>query len=139
MDLLDQVHLKLATHHSKLVAQSVSLTYGGFSIATNLMASEDKLHFIREGVWSTFPGALSTSMELPSSMLYLKLVNVPITAHDRLITPEIVLQQIAKAGPSVRDFGVLQTPPPLGHQGFTEVRHGYGLFEHLWLCQQCQG
>jgi hypothetical protein len=44
-------------------------------------------------------------------MSYLKLVDVPITANDRLITPEIVLQQIAKAGPSVRDFVVLQTLP----------------------------
>jgi hypothetical protein len=48
-DLLDQVCLKLTTHHSKLVAQSVSPAYGGFSIATDLVASEDELHFIREG------------------------------------------------------------------------------------------
>jgi hypothetical protein len=110
-DLLDQVRPKLATHCSKLVAQSVSPAYGGFSIATDLVASEDELRFIREGVRSAFPGATSTTTELPSSTSYLKLVDVPITANDRLITPEIVLQQIAKAGPSVRDFVVLQTPP----------------------------
>jgi hypothetical protein len=110
-DLLDQVRLKLTMHHSKLVAQSVSPAYGGFSIATDLVASEDELRFIREGVRSAFPGATSTTTELPSSTSYLKLVNVPITANDRLITPEIVLQQITKAGPSVRDFVVLQTPP----------------------------
>jgi hypothetical protein len=44
--LLDQVRLKLVTHRSKLVAQSVSLAYGGFSIATDLVALEDELRFI---------------------------------------------------------------------------------------------
>jgi hypothetical protein len=110
-DLLDQVRSKLALHRSRLVAQSVSLAYGGFSIATDVVASEDELRFVREGVRAALPGASSTATELPSSTSYLKLVDVPLTAGDKMITPEIIIQQIAKAGPLVRDHVVLQTPP----------------------------
>ena len=89
VDLLDQVRLKLAFHRSTLVAQTVSAAYGGFAVATDRVASEEELRFVREGVRSAFPEAQSTATELPSSTSYLKLVDVPYTADDKAITPEM--------------------------------------------------
>ena len=90
-------------------------------MATDRVASEEELRFIREGVRSAFPEAQSTATELPSSTSYLKLVDVPFTADDKAITPEIVMRQIARAGPSIRDYVVLQTPPRVVQIGRAHV------------------
>jgi hypothetical protein len=75
--VLVRIHTKLTQHHSALVAQSVSLAYGGFSISTDRVASDAEIGAIRDGVRDAYPTATRVKAALLTSTSYLKLVDVP--------------------------------------------------------------
>lgn len=112
-DVLCQVKDKLALHHSLLEAQAASEAYGGFSISTDRAATEAELSFVREAARATFPDSTRAEVVLPSSMLYLKLVDIPYYFNDKVITPEVVLSHLNGSG--LADLLVLSTPPWVVH------------------------
>jgi hypothetical protein len=107
--VLVRIRTKLTQHHSALVAQSVSLAYGGFSISTDCVASDTEIGAIRDGVREAYPAATRVEAALPTSTSYLKLVDVPRRIGESDVTPEMVVARIAGAGLS--DLVVLVTPP----------------------------
>jgi hypothetical protein len=107
-NLLDQIRTTLGLHHSQLVVHSVSLTSGGFSVVTGLVASGDDVSHILEATRVVFPAATSADAALPSSTSYLKLVDVPYVMNNKAIMPDGVLTHIACA--RVKDLVVLQGP-----------------------------
>jgi hypothetical protein len=102
-NLLDQIHITLGLHHSQLVVHSVSVTAGGFSVA-----SGDNVSHILEATRVVFPAVTSADAVLPSSTSYLKLVDVPYIMNDKAIMADGVLAHIAHA--RVKDLVIFQGP-----------------------------
>jgi hypothetical protein len=111
-ELLEVIRRLLSMCRSKLSAQSVSTAYGGYSIATDGVATSDDLQYIVQGATVVFPTECTVSADLPTSMSYLKLVDVlyfwPV-ATTTPVTVEAVLSQMAKA--SLKDDLILTGPP----------------------------
>jgi hypothetical protein len=89
--VLVRIRTKLTQHHLALVAQSVSLAYGGFSVSTDRVASDMEISAIRDGVCEAYPTATRVEAALPTSTSYLKLVNVPCRIGKSNVTPEMVI------------------------------------------------
>jgi hypothetical protein len=107
-NLLDPIHTTLSLHHSQLVVHSVSVTARGFSVATGLVVLWDNISHILEAMRVAFPAATNADAALPSSMSYLKLVDVPYIMNNKAITSDGILTHIAHTG--VKDLIVLQGP-----------------------------
>jgi hypothetical protein len=126
-ELLEAIRRSLSMRRSKLTAQSVSTAYGGYSIATDGVATSDDLQYIVQGATVVFPTECTVSADLPTSTSYLKLVDVPYfwpVATTIPITVEVVLSQMAKAG--LKDDLIL-TGPPLDRSQLSRVGYGDGV------------
>nr|BAB32466.1 Gag-like protein [Tricholoma matsutake] len=82
---------------------------GNLSVATDVVASDEDLRCFKEAAHKAFPYALQIDAALPTSMSYLKLVDVPYIANDKAITPDVVIAHLGKSG--ISDLTVLQVPP----------------------------
>jgi hypothetical protein len=107
--LLKIVRSQLTLHHSSLVVESAVVSRDGYSVVMSTVASDSDLLQIRGVARICHPDADHVNAALPTSTLYLKLVNVPFfTVGDTRITPDGVMLQIGKSG--FASLVVLQTP-----------------------------
>jgi hypothetical protein len=107
-NLLDQIHTAWGLHDSQLVVHSVSVTAGGFLVVTSSVASGDDVSHILEAMRVAFPAVTNADAALPSSMSYLKLVDVPYVMNDKAIMSDGILAHIAHT--RVKDLVILQGP-----------------------------
>jgi hypothetical protein len=79
--LLRGIQTTLSLRRSTLVAQSISMAYDGYSIATDRVASSEELSFVREAGRVAFPEADSVGAALPSSTSYLTQLGLACVSH----------------------------------------------------------
>ena len=97
-----------------LVAEAITHAYGGFTVSCDCMVSQEELYAIRDGATPIFPVGARVMAILPTSMLYLKLVDVPFLSHmGQTVTPEKVMDFIQRS-PAVSSV-ILTAPLQIVH------------------------
>jgi hypothetical protein len=112
-NLLQQIHIQLALHHSLLVVELAVVSCDGYSVVTSTIASDSNLLWFRERARLAHPDVEHIDVALPMSTSYLKLVDVPFTMGKTRITPDRVMSQIGRSG--FASLVVLQTPAQIVH------------------------
>jgi len=81
-----------------LAVEAVTPAYSGFTVTCDHMATQDKLYAIRNGAIPIFSAGSQVAAVLPTSMLYLKLVDVPyLSLAGQTITPQKVMEFIQRS------------------------------------------
>ena len=93
--LLSSISALLLACCSTLVAEVITLAYGGFTVSCDRVATQEELYAIRDGATPLFLAGAHVMAILPTSMLYLKLVDVLyLSLAGQTIAPEKVLEFI---------------------------------------------
>jgi len=96
--LLSSISAVLLAHQSTVVAEAVSIAYGRFTVSCDHVATQEELFAIQDGATPVFPAGAKVMAILPTSMSYLKLVDMLyLSAHTgQTITPEKVMEYIQR-------------------------------------------
>ena len=97
--LLSSISTVLLARRSTLVAEVVSSAYGRYTISCDRVASQEELYTICDGATPVFPVGTKVMAILPTSMSYLKLVDVPyLFPHTgQTVTLEKVMEYIQRS------------------------------------------
>jgi len=101
--LLTSIRGLLSACQSTLVVELVSPAYGGYSVSCDQVATQDDLFAICDEAIPIFPAGSCVTAILPTSMSYLKLVNIPyFSLVGERIQPERILEFIKRLLVAVR-------------------------------------